>query len=529
MTSEPICSGCHAPCQGEQTTCLLDLDGTVLTHILARLYDPVPLALTCRALLHALNTQPCKQEWFNRWFVTKRFAEQPLALGVLTWKPLEGYSIAQLSQFCLNVVQNSPALRAQFAESLQEAEDRYRSQRWIDFLRIFVPWPEQTLLLAAAASPHSEVLQQLMAEEDAASSANVDSRLQQLLCSSAEASTSAQEPVSTNNSTTDSAQQHTQSVMTAREQKLIQRRRAQQLLLQCPLPASLHIRKARHHRLQTAVLAAAAAGQQQNLHLLLQRVLHITLQHSKHDSNMTYKIQDLMQGAIEAAAASGSLACLAIAFKHYWELEYLRYTGQLHEGDNKAEFRLQHERWQQDCMQALEALQLQHPLQDKQYPMQQCCPSAADPSMIHDVSHLPQQQWIGSLCELLSNWHRSGARSSHGSSSGGDGQQTAAAASTAYLTQLIQQQRAVFVHEAPRSCRSWKVSSYRLIAAARSGSSTVVAAVLITSDSDSIRQQLPGALAAAGRHGHLEALLLLLQQPDVSSKPLEVSCKDCFY
>lgn len=36
------------------------------------------------------------------------------------------------------------------------------------------------------------------------------------------------------------------------------------------------------------------------------------------------------------------------------------------------------------------------------------------------------------------------------------------------------------------------------------------------------KQQLPAALAAAGQRGHLAALALLLQHPELSSRPLQV-------
>jgi hypothetical protein len=72
-------------------------------------------------------------------------------------------------------------------------------------------------------------------------------------------------------------------------------------------------------------------------------------------------------------------------------------------------------------------------------------------------------------------------------------------------------------------CSFVNCSDYLLVAAATSGSTAVLAEVLLLLSDLGVKQQLPAALAAAGRRGHLQVLQCLLQHPAVSSRPLQVT------
>lgn len=94
------------------------------------------------------------------------------------------------------------------------------------------------------------------------------------------------------------------------------------------------------------------------------------------------------------------------------------------------------------------------------------------------------------------------------------------------LQQLQLQQQQQQQHQGPQLKVSphllRETSKYLLVAAASSGSAQVLEAVMHNVQRSTQRQQLPAALAAAGQRGHVAALQLLLQHPDLSAKPLQV-------
>jgi hypothetical protein len=65
-------------------------------------------------------------------------------------------------------------------------------------------------------------------------------------------------------------------------------------------------------------------------------------------------------------------------------------------------------------------------------------------------------------------------------------------------------------------------SSYLLVAAASSGCMDTLDAVLPVLQPRGVKQQLPGALAAAGQRGHLGVLGRLLALQEMSSRPVQV-------
>jgi hypothetical protein len=77
-------------------------------------------------------------------------------------------------------------------------------------------------------------------------------------------------------------------------------------------------------------------------------------------------------------------------------------------------------------------------------------------------------------------------------------------------------------HPAQTALQWVGASTYLLVAAASSGCVRVMALVMLHMQVHMQKQQLPAALSAAGQRGHVAALQLLLQHPELSSRPLQV-------
>lgn len=450
----------------ETMTSICDLDEIVLTHILARLHNPLLLAVTCKTLLHALNSHPCKQEWFTRWIGVLHSIQQPVALTVLGWKPVGHYSIAQLGKFLITAIeQSNPALRKQYQQQLLKTPDLMRREQWVQLLHLFVPWPEHLLLVATAASCHSDLLAELLSI-DLSDTTHVS-------CASSDSSI-------TRSSTESSSISGSPAVRSSRTSSTEPQQRKENGLQQ-PLPSTLRLRNMHHDLLSSALLAAAAAGQQHCTYLLLQQVE--MLQPSP-------QLMDLLFCALEAAAAAGEAHIVMVVMEELSSIsdQYRRPGSYL---------------WQQ---------------RGERERQQWLRPSPDSKNLPPGVAGFLHVSELQEVCRLYA--HSSEQPSSSSSRAAAlapsDPQQHVAL----YRANEIIKKMQITFNFLLRAFQ--QSSSYLLVAAAGSGSRVVASMVLDFMPSHQVKQQLSAALAAAGRAGHLEVFLLLLGREEISSKPLEV-------
>lgn len=515
------------PVDQQQQASLAELDESVLIHILAWLPNPQPLAAACSALHTASSSNMARALWFQRHYPSHPVASQrPLVLAALSW-----HGVDEDTQLLNLVVSTARHLQRQqlpyqlpsqasIGDASRTLHNSSSTGTHLNLLQQLTPWHEHLLMPAVAAAGHHALLQQLLADygppasADTSAAGSSSSRCFKHTCSSS----------SSSNSLQDGARrlqlwlwcgQHIAPAVNGQQQQQQQQisPRVRWGRLVQPLPDFPGFKAFRHNVLQTSLLAAAQGGSSECLQLLLGQLVCCRAS--------VWDCAEVLTTVAEAAAAAGSLDCLQLVWQ-VLQPPAAATLKQLQQEENEQ----QQQQWADAAVLVAQQVTL-HGQQSSaaSLPQQQQQQLEAH----QQPQHSQQEGHAHVLMQMqLQQLHLSG---------------TAALAHhhleqqlhlNAPLPQQQQQQQPVPQHQPPphhhhqqqhpaQTALQWVgASTYLLVAAASSGCVRVMALVMLHMQVHMQKQQLPAALSAAGQRGHVAALQLLLQHPELSSRPLQV-------
>lgn len=521
------------PVDQQQQASLADLDESVLIHILAWLPNPQPLAAACSALYTASSSSMARALWFQRHYPSHPVASQrPLVLAALSWHGVDDDMqllnlVVSTARHLLQRQQLPYQLpsEASIGDASRTLHNSSSTGTHIKLLQQLTPWHEHLLMPAVAAAGHHALLQQLLADygppasADTSAAGSSSSRCFKHTCSSSRSSNSLQDGARRLQLWLWCGQHNAPGVDGQLQQQQQTSPRVRWGRLVQPLPDLPGCKAFRHNVLQTSLLAAAQGGSSECLQLLLGQLVCCRAS--------VWDCAEVLTTVAEAAAAAGSLDCLQLV----WQVLQPPAAATLKQLQQE-EDEQQQQKWGDAAVLVAQQVDLQGQqssaasLPQQQLEAHQQHQQSQQEGHAHVLMQMQLQQLHLSGTAALAHHHLE--QQLHLNAPQPQQQLHLNA------PQQQQQQQPVPQHQPPphhhqqqqhpaQTALQWVgASTYLLVAAASSGCVRVMALVMLHMQVHMQKQQLPAALSAAGQRGHVAALQLLLQHPELSSRPLQV-------